>query len=198
VSARSEAFPPTIGRENPSKRWPLPQPSPVGHAHRRRGTRAAARRGAPAPRRPGRHRRHRQGHRPPARPAGSQRRARPHRRRRRGAGGGRSPPRPRLAVAAGVATGVPGGLRVDRRRRTNLPDILVAGDGVETYHRLLDRPAYLPLGTTAHQQGRVAGEACSAGSASPSAPPWPPSRGTPITTSDFETEVAHNPAREPS
>jgi NADPH-dependent 2,4-dienoyl-CoA reductase/sulfur reductase-like enzyme len=97
-----------------------------------------------------------------------------------------------------VATGVPGGLRVDRRSRTNLPDILVAGDGVETYHRLLDRPAYLPLGTTAHQQGRVAGEACSAGSASPSAPPWPPSLGTPITTSDFEPEVAHNPAREPS
>jgi NADPH-dependent 2,4-dienoyl-CoA reductase/sulfur reductase-like enzyme len=82
--------------------------------------------------------------------------------------------------------------------RTNPSDILAAGDGVETWHRLLDRPAYLPLGTTAHQQGRVAGEACSAGSASPSAPPWPPSPGTPITTSDFETEVAHNPAREPS
>ena len=81
---------------------------------------------------------------------------------------------------------------------TNPPDILAAGDGVETYHRLLDRPAYLLLGTTAHQQGRVAGEACCAGSASPSAPPRPPSRGIPITTSDFEPEVAHNPAREPS
>jgi NADPH-dependent 2,4-dienoyl-CoA reductase/sulfur reductase-like enzyme len=63
-----------------------------------------------------------------------------------------------LAVAAGVQTGVRGALRVDRRMRTNLPDVLAAGDCVETRHRLLDRPAYLPLGTTAHKQGRVAGE----------------------------------------
>jgi NADPH-dependent 2,4-dienoyl-CoA reductase/sulfur reductase-like enzyme len=42
--------------------------------------------------------------------------------------------------------------------RTNLPDVLAAGDCVETWHRLLGRPAYLPLGTTAHKQGRVAGE----------------------------------------
>jgi NADPH-dependent 2,4-dienoyl-CoA reductase/sulfur reductase-like enzyme len=63
-----------------------------------------------------------------------------------------------LAVAAGVQTGVRGALRVDRRMRTNLPDVLAAGDCAETYHRLLNRPAYLPLGTTAHKQGRVAGE----------------------------------------
>jgi NADPH-dependent 2,4-dienoyl-CoA reductase/sulfur reductase-like enzyme len=67
-------------------------------------------------------------------------------------------PDTQLAVAAGVATGVRGALRVDRRMRTNLPDILAAGDCVETWHRLLGRPAYLPLGTTAHKQGRVAGE----------------------------------------
>ena len=29
---------------------------------------------------------------------------------------------------------------------------------METWHRLLNRYAYLPLGTTAHKQGRVAGE----------------------------------------
>jgi NADPH-dependent 2,4-dienoyl-CoA reductase/sulfur reductase-like enzyme len=63
-----------------------------------------------------------------------------------------------LAVAAGVQTGVRGALRVDRHMRTNLPDVLAAGDCVETWHRLLNRPAYLPLGTTAHKQGRVAGE----------------------------------------
>jgi NADPH-dependent 2,4-dienoyl-CoA reductase/sulfur reductase-like enzyme len=64
-----------------------------------------------------------------------------------------------LAVAAGVETGVRGAIRVDRLMRTNLPDILAAGDCVETWHRLLGRPAsYLPLGTTAHKQGRVAGE----------------------------------------
>jgi NADPH-dependent 2,4-dienoyl-CoA reductase/sulfur reductase-like enzyme len=63
-----------------------------------------------------------------------------------------------LGVAAGVETGVRGALRVDWRMRTNLPDVLAAGDCVETWHRLLGRPAYLPLGTTAHKQGRVAGE----------------------------------------
>jgi NADPH-dependent 2,4-dienoyl-CoA reductase/sulfur reductase-like enzyme len=41
---------------------------------------------------------------------------------------------------------------------TSLPDIYAAGDCVETWHRLLQTPTYLPLGTTAHKQGRVAGE----------------------------------------
>jgi NADPH-dependent 2,4-dienoyl-CoA reductase/sulfur reductase-like enzyme len=63
-----------------------------------------------------------------------------------------------LAVAAGVETGVRGSIRVDRRMRTNLADVLAAGDCVETWHRLLGQPTYLPLGTTAHKQGRVAGE----------------------------------------
>jgi NADPH-dependent 2,4-dienoyl-CoA reductase/sulfur reductase-like enzyme len=63
-----------------------------------------------------------------------------------------------LATAAGVQTGVRGALRVDRHMRTNLPNVLAAGDCVETWHRLLEAPAYLPLGTTAHKQGRVAGE----------------------------------------
>jgi NADPH-dependent 2,4-dienoyl-CoA reductase/sulfur reductase-like enzyme len=63
-----------------------------------------------------------------------------------------------LAVAAGVQTGVRGALRVDRHMRTNLPDVLAAGDCVETWHRLLEAPTYLPLGTIAHKQGRVAGE----------------------------------------
>jgi NADPH-dependent 2,4-dienoyl-CoA reductase/sulfur reductase-like enzyme len=63
-----------------------------------------------------------------------------------------------LAVAAGVETGTRGAIRVDRRMRTNLPDVLAAGDCVETWHRLLGQPTYLPLGTTAHKQGRIAGE----------------------------------------
>ncbi len=41
--------------------------------------------------------------------------------------------------------------------RTNLPDVFAAGDCVVTHHRLLGQ-TYLPLGTTAHKQGRVAGE----------------------------------------
>jgi NADPH-dependent 2,4-dienoyl-CoA reductase/sulfur reductase-like enzyme len=62
-----------------------------------------------------------------------------------------------LAVSAGTALGVGGAIRVDRGMRTNLDGIYAAGDCVVTYHRLLGL-TYLPLGTTAHKQGRVAGE----------------------------------------
>src|SRR5215469_3161871 len=41
--------------------------------------------------------------------------------------------------------------------QTGLPEVLAAGDCVITHHRLLGE-TYLPLGTTAHKQGRVAGE----------------------------------------
>jgi NADPH-dependent 2,4-dienoyl-CoA reductase/sulfur reductase-like enzyme len=41
---------------------------------------------------------------------------------------------------------------------SGVPDVYVAGDCAETWHRLLNRHTYLPLGTTAHKQGRVAAE----------------------------------------
>ena len=62
-----------------------------------------------------------------------------------------------LAADAGAALGVRGAIAVDRGMRTNLPDVYAAGDCVVTHHRLLGE-TYLPLGTTAHKQGRVAGE----------------------------------------
>src|SRR5580658_8860995 len=62
-----------------------------------------------------------------------------------------------LAADAGATLGVKGAIAVDRRMRTNLPDVFAAGDCVITHHRLLGE-TYLPLGTTAHKQGRVAGE----------------------------------------
>ena len=62
-----------------------------------------------------------------------------------------------LAATAGATLGPRGAIAVDRMMRTGLPDIFAAGDCVATYHRLLG-DIYLPLGTTAHKQGRVAGE----------------------------------------
>ena len=62
-----------------------------------------------------------------------------------------------LAASAGAVLGARGAIAVDRGMRTNLPDVYAAGDCVVTYHRLLGE-TYLPLGTTAHKQGRVAGE----------------------------------------
>jgi NADPH-dependent 2,4-dienoyl-CoA reductase/sulfur reductase-like enzyme len=62
-----------------------------------------------------------------------------------------------LAESAGVTTGRRGAIRINRRMETNIPGVYAAGDCVETWHRLLDHYTYLPLGTTAHKQGRTAG-----------------------------------------
>lgn len=70
-----------------------------------------------------------------------------------------------LAAAAGVELGKGGAIAVDAQMRTNLPDIFAAGDCVHTHHRLLPSPTYQPLGTTAHKQGRVAGENALGGTA---------------------------------
>jgi NADPH-dependent 2,4-dienoyl-CoA reductase/sulfur reductase-like enzyme len=63
-----------------------------------------------------------------------------------------------LARARGIHTNERGAIQVDRGMRTNLPDIFAAGDCVATWHRILERDLYMPLGTTSHKQGRVAGE----------------------------------------
>ena len=66
-------------------------------------------------------------------------------------------PETTLAAEAGATLGSKGAIAVDPMMRTGLPDIYAAGDCVITHHRLLGE-TYLPLGTTAHKQGRVAGE----------------------------------------
>jgi NADPH-dependent 2,4-dienoyl-CoA reductase/sulfur reductase-like enzyme len=66
-------------------------------------------------------------------------------------------PDTRLAAAAGATLGPKGAIAVDEHMRTGLPDVYAAGDCVVTHHRLLGT-TWLPLGTTAHKQGRVAGE----------------------------------------
>lgn len=63
-----------------------------------------------------------------------------------------------LAQTAGITTGAAGAVHVDRTMATSVPGIWAAGDCVETWHHLLEANVYMPLGTTAHKQGRVAGE----------------------------------------
>lgn len=72
-------------------------------------------------------------------------------------------PNARLATEAGAVPGVGGTVRVDEHMLTSLPDVWAAGDCVHTHHRLLPEPGYLPLGSTAHKQGRVAGENAAGG-----------------------------------
>ena len=69
-----------------------------------------------------------------------------------------------LAASAGAALGARGAIAVDRAMRTGIPDVYAAGDCVITHHRLLGE-TWLPLGTTAHKQGRVAGANAAGGHA---------------------------------
>jgi NADPH-dependent 2,4-dienoyl-CoA reductase/sulfur reductase-like enzyme len=67
-------------------------------------------------------------------------------------------PNSELGKAAGIVTGAKGALCVNRHMETNVDNVYAAGDCVETWHHLLNRYTYLPLGTTAHKQGRIAAE----------------------------------------
>ena len=69
-----------------------------------------------------------------------------------------------LLVAAGATAGPRGAVTVDETMATGLPHVWAAGDCVATHHRLLGL-TYLPLGTTAHKQGRVAGQNALGGTA---------------------------------
>jgi NADPH-dependent 2,4-dienoyl-CoA reductase/sulfur reductase-like enzyme len=74
-------------------------------------------------------------------------------------------PETKLASDAGITTGLHSAIKVNHAMETNMKDIYAAGDCVETWHRLLKKYTYLPLGTTAHKQGRVAGENAGGGKA---------------------------------
>jgi NADPH-dependent 2,4-dienoyl-CoA reductase/sulfur reductase-like enzyme len=67
-------------------------------------------------------------------------------------------PNSKLSRMAGIEVSERGAIRVTRKMETNLPDIYAAGDCVETWHHVLNRATYMPLGSTAHKQGRIAGE----------------------------------------
>ena len=62
-----------------------------------------------------------------------------------------------LAEKVGAAIGKTGAIAVDDHQRTTAPHIWAAGDVAEAWHRVLNAPAYIPLGTTANKQGRIAG-----------------------------------------
>ncbi len=69
-----------------------------------------------------------------------------------------SVPNTALGRSIGIETGIKGAFKVNHRMETNIPDVYAAGDCVETRHRILRKNTYIPLGTVAHKQGRVAGE----------------------------------------
>jgi len=66
-------------------------------------------------------------------------------------------PNTELAQAMGVALGPTGAIATDQEMRTNLEGVFAAGDVAESFHRVLGRPYWLPLGDVANKHGRTAG-----------------------------------------
>ncbi len=67
-------------------------------------------------------------------------------------------PNTKLAQETGIELGVNGAIRTNEHLQTNIPDIFAAGDCAEATHLVTGKKAYIPLGTTANKQGRIAGE----------------------------------------
>ncbi len=74
-------------------------------------------------------------------------------------------PNSELAAQAGIELGIKGAIKVNKYMETNIPGIYAAGDCATAYHLLYQDDAYVPLGTTANKQGRVAGENAAGGRA---------------------------------
>ncbi|MDP9366377.1 MAG: FAD-dependent oxidoreductase [Chloroflexota bacterium] len=72
-------------------------------------------------------------------------------------------PNAELARAARIPLGATGAVAVDDHLRTSKPDVFAAGDCAEHRHRLLGQPTWVPLGTTANKQGRIAGRNAAGG-----------------------------------
>jgi NADPH-dependent 2,4-dienoyl-CoA reductase/sulfur reductase-like enzyme len=73
-------------------------------------------------------------------------------------------PATELAVAAGLPVGAFGGLLPDERQQV-ADGVWAAGDCCEAFERLVGVRVYVPLGTHANKQGRVAGENLAGGDA---------------------------------
>ena len=61
-----------------------------------------------------------------------------------------------IAEEAGIALGITGAIRVNSRMETNIPDIYACGDCVEKINIITNTPVWVPLGSTANKEGRVA------------------------------------------
>jgi len=61
-----------------------------------------------------------------------------------------------LAKLAGIEIGITGTIKVNEKMQTNIPDIYAAGDCAEQTNIITGRPTWIPLGSTANKQGRVA------------------------------------------
>ena len=66
-------------------------------------------------------------------------------------------PNTSLIAGTGILTALNGAIGVNQHMETNIPDLYAAGDCAVHYHRIKGKDDYIPLGTTANKQGRIAG-----------------------------------------
>ncbi len=66
-------------------------------------------------------------------------------------------PNTKLAEQAGLELGAGRAIAVDEFQRTSMEGIYAVGDCAEALHQVTREKVYIPLGTTANKQGRVAG-----------------------------------------
>ena len=72
-------------------------------------------------------------------------------------------PNSEIAKDAGIELGVNNAIKVDDYMRTNIVDIYAAGDCATARNYITNKDDYLPLGTTANKQGKIAGENAAGG-----------------------------------
>lgn len=66
-------------------------------------------------------------------------------------------PNSHFAEQAGIELGPKKAILVNAKMQTNIPNIYAAGDCATHYHLVKKQADYIPLGTTANKQGRIAG-----------------------------------------
>jgi len=65
-------------------------------------------------------------------------------------------PQTKLAIDSGLEIGPTGAIKVNKKMMTSDPNIYAAGDCAESYNAINGKPLYLPLGSLANKEGRVA------------------------------------------
>ena len=74
-------------------------------------------------------------------------------------------PNSEIARDAGIDLGYSNAIKVDEYMRTSISNIFAAGDCATATSYVTGKDTYLPLGTTANKQGRIAGENAAGGNA---------------------------------
>ncbi len=75
-------------------------------------------------------------------------------------------PNSEIAAAAGIELGIKNAIRGNVKMETSKERIYTAGDCATTSHLVSGKEVYIPMGTTANKQGKVAGENAAGGNTS--------------------------------